>query len=87
MANAGPQLRRQGITTKSMATPNNIKGGGNMCISCEVLYINGVKCHETGCPDAWKDYKRECDWCGTEFTPEYDGQQFCDDSCAEDYNS
>ena len=35
-----------------------------MCQSCEVLNINGVNCHEIGCPDAWKDYTRECKECG-----------------------
>ena len=54
------------------------------CPSCEVLYINGVRCHETGCPDAWRDEVRECKWCGTEFKPEDREQQFCDDGC---YNS
>lgn len=57
-----------------------------MCDSCEVLSINGVTCHETGCPDAWKDYQVECAWCGTEFTPEYDGQTLCDESCAASYH-
>jgi len=23
-----------------------------MCNSCQVLYINGIECHETGCPEA-----------------------------------
>jgi hypothetical protein len=53
-----------------------------MCDSCEVLYINHVKCHEIGCPDAWKDYKNKCDWCGTEFVPEEKGQKYCCGSCA-----
>lgn len=52
-----------------------------MCNSCEVLYINGVKCHETGCPEAWKDQIFDCIWCGTEFTPEYKGQDYCSESC------
>ena len=29
-----------------------------ICDSCEVLVINNVICHETGCPDAWKDETR-----------------------------
>jgi hypothetical protein len=41
-----------------------------MCQSCEALTINGVLCHEHGCPDAWRDYKRKCAWCGQEFIPE-----------------
>jgi len=51
------------------------------CNSCEALTINGVYCHEIGCPDAWRDYKNECKECGTLFTPDYKGQQYCDDSC------
>lgn len=57
-----------------------------MCQSCEALTINGILCHERGCPDAWKDYKRNCDWCGGEFTPEERHQRFCDDSCYRAYN-
>ena len=51
------------------------------CKSCEVLWINGVKCHEHGCPDAYMDETRECKWCGSEFTPEENSQEFCDNSC------
>ena len=40
-----------------------------MCDSCEAAMINGVLCHETGCPDAWKDETRECEWCGKKFKP------------------
>ncbi len=63
------------------------KGGNTMCQSCEVLNINGLNCHETGCPDAWKNYKRECRWCGAEFTPEDKWVQFCSEDCGESYNS
>ena len=56
-----------------------------MCESCQALMINGVLCHETGCPDAWKDYKRECKWCGQEFSPETKEQVCCSDDCAESY--
>jgi hypothetical protein len=48
--------------------------------------INKVLCHEHGCPDAWKDYDRECKWCGNKFTPEEKGQNFCDESCYNAYN-
>ena len=58
-----------------------------MCNNCEAVTINGVYCHETGCPDAWMDYKRHCDWCDTEFKPEDRYQRFCDEGCAESYNS
>jgi hypothetical protein len=57
------------------------------CHSCETMTINGIKTHEQGCPEAWKDEKRECKWCGTKFKPESFDQKFCDDSCTEDYNS
>ena len=57
-----------------------------MCNSCNVLYINRVKCHESGCPDAWLDEIRECLWCGNEFTPEYKRQEHCEQSCYSAYN-
>jgi len=57
------------------------------CDSCEVLVINNVICHEHGCPSAWKDEVRECKWCGQRFKPADCDQRFCDDSCAEAYNS
>ena len=57
-----------------------------MCKSCEALMINKVLCHERGCPDAWKDYTRECKWCGSEFKPEEKWQEFCDQSCYNAYN-
>jgi hypothetical protein len=52
-----------------------------MCDSCEVLNINGMNCHETGCPEAWKDYKRKCKWCGGAFKPESRNQVYCCDDC------
>jgi len=57
-----------------------------MCDQCEAAMINGVYCHEHGCPDAWKDQTKKCKWCGTEFIPEDQGQVFCDISCAEVFN-
>lgn len=57
------------------------------CSSCSPSTINGVFCHEEGCPDEWKDEVRECKWCGTEFKPEEAGQKFCDDSCYRSYNN
>lgn len=58
-----------------------------MCKSCETLVINGVLCHEIGCPDAWMNEIRECDWCGREFKPEDRYQKFCSEECREDYNA
>jgi hypothetical protein len=57
------------------------------CASCEVLVINGLLCHETGCPDAWRDELRECKWCGTIFAPSESHERFCSEECAAAYNS
>lgn len=53
------------------------------CESCDSVTINGVFCHEAGCPDAWKNHKYSCKWCGTEFTPESKEDSFvtCSHSC------
>lgn len=56
------------------------------CPSCQLVAINGVLCHETGCPDSHLHSARECDWCGCEFEPESRHQRFCDESCAESYH-
>ena len=57
------------------------------CDSCQVLVINGVICHEHGCPDAWRDEIRECKWCGSTFKPEDSHQQFCCEDCHESYST
>ena len=57
-----------------------------MCDQCVALMINGVYCHEHGCPDAWKTKKHECKWCGSSFKPEHGSQMFCSDECCKDYN-
>ena len=56
-----------------------------MCQSCNELNINGINCHEQGCPDSWMDAKYECNWCGGEFVPDEKHQMFCCESCAIDY--
>ena len=56
-----------------------------MCQSCQAVTINGLVCHERGCPDAWKDYKRTCKWCGSEFTPDDRYQTCCDEDCISAY--
>lgn len=55
------------------------------CNQCEALAINGVNTHETGCPEAWRDYVRECKWCGQPFLPENRWQECCDDDCQQAY--
>jgi len=52
------------------------------CDSCQMLSINGLPCHETGCPDTWMDELRECRHCGTDFTPSERYQACCDEDCA-----
>ncbi len=49
-----------------------------MCNSCEALMINGIYCHETGCPDAWRDSKAKCFECGCSFKPESQQQDTCE---------
>jgi len=55
------------------------------CNSCEIMYINGIRCHERGCPDAWEDEIRICKWCGSKFTLEEKHQTCCSIECAESY--
>jgi len=63
------------------------------CDSCQIVSIQGVPCHETGCPDSWIDpatgrgYIRECKWCGSKFEPEEKEEHFCCVDCAEIYHS
>ena len=33
----------------------------NGCDGCAIININGVLCHERGCPDAWRDKEPEED--------------------------
>lgn len=52
------------------------------CHSCQAAAINGIPCHETGCPDAWRDYDRDCRECGCPFRPETSDRAVCDDCIA-----
>jgi hypothetical protein len=40
-----------------------------MCQSCQEVRINGVKVHEAGCPEAWRDTPIPCWVCGFDFLP------------------
>ena len=55
------------------------------CDQCEAVMVNGVRCHETGCPDAWVDYGAECQFCGCDFKPDERYQIVCSQDCAEAY--
>lgn len=49
------------------------------CNQCDSLYINGVFCHETGCPNTNKVYnKEEGEWETPE--AEYDEEEYIDDT-------
>jgi hypothetical protein len=60
-----------------------IRMQANGCDGCSPSRINGVFCHETGCPDAWRDQKIECAECGAKFYPEWRSawrlNQYCPD--------
>lgn len=58
-----------------------------MCNQCEALMINGVYCHEIGCPNSWMGEIRECKWCGNEFNPLCQEAEFCGDDCRISYYS
>lgn len=49
------------------------------CDDCQSVMINGIFCHETGCPSAWKDRKVSCFECGFDFQPENRGERVCPD--------
>lgn len=55
------------------------------CGSCEEIRINGVRCHEPGCPDAWRTTILTCAWCGQEFIPDERGERCCSPDCREAY--
>lgn len=57
------------------------------CESCNASMINGIFCHETGCPDAWKNHKYSCKNCGCDFTPESKDDSFvvCGHVCFVNY--
>lgn len=52
------------------------------CEQCQILVINGIICHEHGCPKAWEDERRDCS-CGDTFKPKHRHQRHCR-SCERD---
>ncbi len=56
-----------------------------LCDSCDAVFINGHKCHEHGCPDAWKEYKRKCPCCDKMFKPKEKNQICCTKRCTKEY--
>jgi hypothetical protein len=55
------------------------------CGSCQLMRIQGVVCHELGCPESWKDQHKDCKWCGRPFHPKVRGQQTCSSRCRHFY--
>jgi hypothetical protein len=53
------------------------------CLNCEMLSINGIACHETGCPDAWREAAIPCFECGCEFVPDSRFAKVCPDCVAD----
>lgn len=54
------------------------------CPSCNLLRINGILCHEIGCPDSHLFVKRTCRLCKDTFEPEHNKQDTCSDCLNED---
>jgi hypothetical protein len=52
------------------------------CDDCAIAVINGVVCHEHGCPSAWKGKPIKCFECGCAFVPSTKNAVVCVD-CAE----
>lgn len=60
-----------------------VQSPAHRCDSCQPSMIQGVLCHERGCPDAWRDELVECTQCGNDFYPEERGLGYCPD-CIDD---
>ena len=55
----------------------------NGCDGCSPSSVNGILCHEQGCPDRWRDIPKECTECGAEFYTNSRHQRMCS-VCMED---
>ena len=49
------------------------------CNGCTPVRVNGLLCHELGCPDSWRDHEEECRECGSDFVKSDRHQTLCDD--------
>lgn len=56
------------------------------CDGCSPCMVNGVLCHEHGCPDAWRDQPVACFECGCDFLPSDSGQRTCPDCLQPEYD-
>jgi len=68
------------------------------CPNCKTVRINGVLCHEDGCPTPHIGKTLECIWCGAKFKVPADEEPikrrimgreryFCSEDCLESFNS
>ncbi len=73
------------VTNNSITGSAKIKHHAGPCAECELVVINGHRCHEHGCPAAWRDTVRECKNCDTKFSPEYKEHDCCDKFCSDIY--
>jgi hypothetical protein len=55
------------------------------CDQCQLLRINGLVCHEIGCPVAFRDEKRVCKNCDRTFKPKEQRQVVCSKRCYREY--
>lgn len=62
-----------------------MKDKHNNCDSCVATMIQGVYCHEQGCPEAWRDQTYECKFCGEAFKSKNQHTILCCDECVEAY--
>lgn len=65
-----------------MAKRKRYKNGDSIhlgcgCNDCSPSRINGVLCHEQGCPSAWKDRRKECLECGAGFYHPHEHVKTC----------
>jgi hypothetical protein len=49
----------------------------NGCNGCSPSVVNGILCHEQGCPDRWRDTSKKCTDCGNDFYPDSRNQVMC----------
>jgi len=67
-------------------------GSAYTCDQCQLVSIQGVVCHEQGCPKDWVDpetgegYSVECGWCGERFAPYRKDETCCSDDCYSHFN-
>ena len=52
------------------------------CSFCQMLAINGLTCHETGCEASWKHEMRDCTDCGFAFWRQHRLQRVCSECSA-----